>query len=201
MAQFTQWRVLCRARQGPHGGGTYYLLLLKAVVQMFSPKSVQLDESSGKQRSGVAGIQHVFGASTLNAAFLSRVFSRIVRSSSCNYTHRPSNYFVHRFPISFLSCFGSIAYIHQICSSMLVLVLVLVLQEPVEASSVPKKRRSFTVSQSWLEAAAQVRSPSLPPVLFVGPNSSCYFYSSDICCLCEWLGWRGVGVELVCFFF
>lgn len=30
-------------------------------------------------------------------------------------------------------------------------------QEPVEASSVPKKRRSFTVSQGWLEAAAQVR--------------------------------------------
>lgn len=91
----------CEARSG---GGIYYLLLLKAVVQMFSPKSVQLDESNGKQRSGVAGIQHVFGTSTLNAAFLSRVFSRIIRLSSCNYTHRPSNYFVHRLPISFLSC-------------------------------------------------------------------------------------------------
>lgn len=29
-------------------------------------------------------------------------------------------------------------------------------QEPVELESGPKKRQSFTVSQSWLEAAAQV---------------------------------------------
>lgn len=46
---------------------------------------------------------------------------------------------------------------HDAWHVVLVSLMSCVGQEPVEASGVPRKRQSFVVSKSWLEAAAQVR--------------------------------------------